>query len=125
MNETLNREKTVKRWSASLGTIGAVLASACCVLPLAFLMLGISGAWIGNLTALEPYKEIFSLIALVFLGAGFWQVYFKPNRACATDGYCATPRADTIMKIILWFSTLLVIVALTIDYWAPVIEPYL
>jgi hypothetical protein len=39
---------------AALGLAGAFLASACCILPLALVTLGISGAWIGNLTALEP-----------------------------------------------------------------------
>ena len=39
--------------------IGAILAMSCCVMPLLFVTLGISGAWIGNLTALEPYKPYF------------------------------------------------------------------
>lgn len=35
--------------------LAAVGASACCAGPLILLSLGIGGAWIGNLTALEPY----------------------------------------------------------------------
>ncbi len=58
---------------AAGGVIGAILASTCCVVPLLFVMLGISGAWIGNLTALEPYKPYFAGIALVFIGLGFRQ----------------------------------------------------
>ena len=30
------------------GLLGAVLASACCILPLALVTLGVSGAWIGR-----------------------------------------------------------------------------
>lgn len=37
---------------ATGGLIGGILASSCCIAPLAFVTLGISGAWIGNLTAL-------------------------------------------------------------------------
>src|SRR3546814_19523278 len=40
--------------------------------------LGISGAWIANLTALEPYKPYVAMITLPLLGYGFWPVYFKP-----------------------------------------------
>jgi len=43
-------------WLAAGGVLGAMLASVCCLVPLAFVLLGVSGAWIGNLTALEPYK---------------------------------------------------------------------
>ena len=45
-------------------------------------LLGVSGAWIGNLTALAPYKPYFVAGTLVFLGLGFWHVYFRPRPAC-------------------------------------------
>ena len=48
--------KNAQRLWASGGALGAILASSCCIVPLLLLSLGISGAWIGNLTALEPYK---------------------------------------------------------------------
>src|SRR6266481_210174 len=44
---------------AAGGVIGAIAASSCCILPLVLFTLGISGAWIGNLTALAPYQPIF------------------------------------------------------------------
>ena len=45
-----------KSWLATGGILGALLASSCCIVPLVLISLGVSGAWIGNLTALEPYK---------------------------------------------------------------------
>jgi hypothetical protein len=51
------------RWIAGGALIGAVLASACCIVPLVLVMLGISGAWIANLTALEPYKPYVTSIS--------------------------------------------------------------
>ena len=40
-------ESTLKPWAAVGGALaGAVAASACCVVPLFLLWLGISGAWI-------------------------------------------------------------------------------
>ncbi|WP_036857932.1 mercuric transporter MerT family protein [Erythrobacter cryptus] len=104
---------------AAGGVIGAILASTCCVVPLLFVMLGISGAWIGNLTALEPYKPYFAGIALVFIGLGFRQVYFKAKPACVDGSYCAKPQTAVITKTALWLSTVVVLLALTISWWAP------
>lgn len=108
-------------WLAAGGVLGASLASACCIGPLVLLTLGISGAWIGNLTALEPYKPVFAAIALVFIGLGFRQVYFRPKQACEPSSYCARPTSAIITKTALWAATALVIAALTIGWWAPLL----
>ena len=104
---------------AAGGVIGAILASTCCVVPLLFVMLGISGAWIGNLTALEPYNPYFAGIALVFIGLGFRQVYFKAKPACVDGSYCAKPQSAVITKTALCLSTVVILLALTINWWAP------
>jgi mercuric ion transport protein len=106
-------------WLAAGGVIGAFLASACCTVPLALVLLGVSGAWIGNLTALEPYKPWSSAIALAFIGLGFWRVYFSRRPVCADGTYCARPRSSVITKTTLWFATVLVVLAMTIGWWAP------
>ncbi|MFV2325740.1 mercuric transporter MerT family protein, partial [Escherichia coli] len=41
------------------GGLAAILASTCCLGPLVLVALGFSGAWIGNLTVLEPYRPLF------------------------------------------------------------------
>ena len=79
---------------AALSVLGAFLASACCIVPLLLVMVGVSGAWIGNLTILEPYKLYISAATLVPLGFGFWQVYFKPKTACEPGSYCARPQSS-------------------------------
>ena len=106
-------------WFAAGGIIGALLASSCCIVPLVLLLLGVSGAWIGNLTALEPFKPIFAAIALIFIGLGFWQVYFRVRPDCADGTYCASPRTTKLIKTALWLAAALVILALTTDWWAP------
>lgn len=110
-----------KGWFAAGGVIGAFLASACCIGPLVLLTLGISGAWIGTLTALDPYKPIFAVIALGFIGAGFRQVYFRQPTVCEPGSYCAQPNATRITKTLLWASLALVLAALTVDWWAPLL----
>lgn len=106
-------------WLAAGGVAGAILASSCCVLPLALVTLGVSGAWIGNFTALEPYKPVFLAVAAIFIGAGFWQVYFRPRLKCEDGSYCARPQSAIITQITLWLAAALVILAATIDWWAP------
>lgn len=102
------------------GLIGAILASTCCIAPLMLLTLGVSGAWIGNLTALEPYKPIFAGVALVFIGLGFRQVHFRPKPVCAEGSYCARPESTRVTKTVLWLAALLVVLALTVNRWAPI-----
>ena len=96
---------------AAGGILAALGAASCCVVPFALFMLGVSGAWIGNLTALEPYQPVFAVIAAACLGYGFYLVYRQPKTACADGSYCASPSSNRIAKIGLWTATVLVIIA--------------
>ena len=114
-----SREAGAKDILAGSSLIGAVLASSCCILPLALVLLGVSGAWIGNLTALAPYQPIFLLATFALLGAGFWQVYRRPNVVCADGSYCARPVSGRITKGVLWIATALVLAALAVNFIVP------
>jgi mercuric ion transport protein len=46
-------------------------------------------------------------------------VYVKPKKACADDSYCARPQSSHFTQMALWIGTALVILALTINWWAP------
>jgi mercuric ion transport protein len=65
------------------------------------LTLGISGAWISQLTALEPYRPIFIGVMLVFIGLAFRQMYIVPAR-CASGAACANPRLQKRQRQIFW-----------------------
>ena len=120
MNQVATSSQRPKsRFAAAGSLIAAVLASSCCIGPLLLVTLGVSGAWIGNLTALEPYQPIFVLITFVFLALGFWQVYFRQAQACQDDEACVRPISGRLVKTVLWVATILVVSAITIDYWAP------
>lgn len=115
-------DKPVGRaWLAVGGLAAAIGATSCCVLPLALFALGISGAWIGNVTALAPYHLYFVAAAVVFLGLGFFQVYRRPRAACVQDLNCARPASTRLVKIALWTATLLVALALAFPYVAPLL----
>lgn len=104
---------------ATGGLVGALLAASCCIAPLALLTLGVSGAWIGNLTALAPYQPIFLVATFGFLGAGFWKVYSKPKVNCEEGSYCASPTSDRVVKTALWVATALVLAAIAVNVILP------
>ncbi len=100
------------------GGLAAILASTCCLGPLVLIALGFSGAWIGNLTALEPYRPLFIGVALVALLLA-WRRIFRPAQACQTGEACAVPQVRTANKLIFWVVAALVLVALGFPYVAP------
>jgi mercuric ion transport protein len=103
------------------GILGALAASSCCIVPLLLFSLGIGGAWIGNLTALAPYKPLFVTGTTGVLGYGFYLVYWKPRRACASGAACTRPIPNRFVQIALWIATVLVIAAFAFDYVAPLL----
>ena len=100
------------------GILAALGAASCCVIPFALFLAGVSGAWIGNLTALEPYQPIFAAIAVGFIGYGAYLVYWKPKAACAEGSYCARPASSRLARIGLWSAGALVIIAVGFPYLA-------
>lgn len=100
------------------GGVAAILASTCCLGPLVLITLGFSGAWIGNLTVLEPYRPIFvgaALVALFFAWRRIWQ----PATACTPGDVCAVPKVKHTYKTLFWLVAVLVLIALTFPYFAP------
>lgn len=110
-----SREARSAGWFAAGGVMGAIVVSSCCILPLALVTLGISGAWIGNLTALEPYKPYTLTVTALLLAGGFWHVYFRPEKACADGSYCARPGSEKITETVLWLATVIAVLAATIN----------
>ncbi|MGE0040790.1 MAG: mercuric ion transporter MerT [Vicinamibacterales bacterium] len=102
------------------GGLAALLASTCCLGPLVLLLLGFSGAWIGNLTALEPYRPVFIVIAIVALAFAYRQI-FRPAVACAPGEVCAVPQVRTTYKALFGLVATLVLVALAFPFVAPLL----
>jgi mercuric ion transport protein len=100
-----------------VGGIAAVLASTCCLGPLILVALGFSGAWIGNLAVLEPYRPWFigaALVALFFAGRRI----FRKAEVCAPGEVCALPATRRAYKVIFGIVVALVVVALAFPYVA-------
>lgn len=100
------------------GGLAAIFASACCLGPLVLVTLGVSGAWIGNLTALEPYRPIFIGIALTAMFFAYRRI-FRPAQDCGPGEVCAVPQVRTAYRIIFWMVAALVVAALAFPYVLP------
>lgn len=109
------------RLAAGGGVLGALGASACCLVPLALFSLGVGGVWVGRLAGLSPYQPWFIGFAALAIGYGFWQVYGRPGRTCATDGACAGSLSGRLIKIALWSATALTVAAAAGPYAAPLV----
>lgn len=110
-----------QRLLAAGGILGAIAASSCCILPLVLFSLGVSGAWIGNLTALAPYQPRFVAATVAMLGYGFYLVYRKPQQECVEGAACARPLPNRSVTLGLWTATMLVLAAFAFNYVAPLL----
>ena len=106
------------RFALATGGLAAVLASSCCLGPLVLVMLGVSGAWIGNLTILEPYRPAFIGIAIVALYFS-WRRIYRPVADCATGEVCAMPKVRRTYRLLFWLVLMLVLVAIGFPYVLP------
>lgn len=100
------------------GGLAAILASACCLGPLVLLSLGISGAWIANLTLLEPLRPWFLGAAVVALFFAYRRI-FRPATDCKPGEICAVPSIRRFYKITFWLVAALVVVGFGFPYVAP------
>jgi len=110
-----NRNRTLI--AAAMAAVGA---SICCVGPFVLLMLGISGAWISNLTAFEPYRPIFIGITLLFLGLAFRKLYLLPA-TCEVSKPCAKPATRRNQRIIFWGVTAILAALITFPWYGPML----
>ncbi|WP_419581591.1 mercuric transporter MerT family protein [Stieleria magnilauensis] len=114
---TARRSRHKGETIAKVGTlVSAILASACCWLPLMLLAVGVSG--VGIASTLEEYRPYFMVITIGFLGAAFYFTY-RPKSSdsdcCVTeasggDACCDTAARSTLSmltvnKVMLWIVT--------------------
>ena len=108
------------RGALGIGGLAAILASICCLGPLVLVAIGVSGAWIGNLTVLEPYRPIFIGAALVALFFAYRRI-FRPAQACEPEEVCAVPQIKTAQKIMFFIVAALTGIALAFPYILPLL----
>lgn len=111
---TERREKIVG-WAALGGSALAVFAwAACCVLPMALSLAGLS---LAGAALLAEQRGLLTWGAAVVLAAGWWSVW-RRRRACARDASCPPPSRSTTS--LLGLASGLIGLALI---WQSVVEP--
>ncbi|MFL6335034.1 MAG: mercuric transporter MerT family protein [Pyrinomonadaceae bacterium] len=99
------------------GAVAAALAaSACCVGPLLFVVLGL-GAF-GAAAALETARPYLLSAAVLLLAFGFYRTYFRRAEVCAPGAHCSTPVASRISRVSLWVATAAVLAFAFSPYYA-------
>lgn len=106
--------------SLVVGALAAIGASVCCVGPLALLTLGIGGAWVASLTALEPLRPWLIAATLLFLGLAFRSLYFQPQ-VCEAGSACAEPVVLKRQRVIFWIVALALLALLSVPWVAPLL----
>ncbi len=117
MTDESTTSSTTKRGTGSRGTgaglfaavVAAIAASLCCLGPLVLVSLGATGAWIGNLSALEPYRPLFMAATAGFLVLAFFRVYRAEPAACEPGSACERPATKRATKASLWLAMCVVI----------------
>jgi mercuric ion transport protein len=109
-------------WLAGIGAtvgLGGVLASSCCVIPMALAGLGAGGAAFSGLEFLATWRIYFIAGAALALALG-WAMFFRQRSiAC---GPCAATMPTRGVATLLSIGTAFVALSCV---WDPVIEPML
>ena len=92
---------TPETTSITAGLASALGASACCVLPVSLASVGLGGAWMAQLRALERFAPVFIGVALVSFGYAFYRLYLK-HAPCAPETQCALPATRRRQRIAFW-----------------------
>lgn len=112
--------KTPVKLPLVVGLLAGVAASTCCVGPLVLLSLGVSGSWIGNLSAMEPFRPIFIALTLVFFGLAYRRLYRRPQ-ACVIGEPCTEPANLPRQRTILWVAGAFVLVVISFPWYGPLL----
>ncbi len=83
------------------GALAALGATACCLGPLLLVTLGVGGAWVSGLKAVEPFRPVFIGTAALFFGVAFYRLYIVPRR-CAPGEACAAHAILGRQRIAFW-----------------------
>ena len=100
------------------GVLSAIGASACCAGPLVLVALGLGGAWVSGLRAIEPLFPAFIAIAIGAFGFAFWRLYITPRR-CAPAVACASPSVLRRQRIAFWVTLVFAKALILFPFYGP------
>jgi mercuric ion transport protein len=109
--------RRLEKFSLAGGALAAIAASLCCLAPLVLVTIGVSGAWISDLTAFEPYRPYALGIALACMGLAYRRIFrAAAPEACEPEAVCADPRVASLYRGLFWIVTAMVLIAIVSPY---------
>ena len=118
--QTMNRGARYAVAGTALGAMGASLvaaaASLCCVGPAVIAVLGASGAVAA--AGFAPYRPYLLVCAFALLGWGFWRSY----RPRVIEGATCAPTAARWVRLTLWLSLSVTLLAAVLPFFVPMLE---
>lgn len=102
------------------GVLAALGATACCFGPLLLVTLGLGGAWVSSLRALEDYQPVFAMLTLAFIGFAFYRLYIQPQR-CTPDADCADPAVLKRQRTVFWLIVAIIAAMFAFPFYAPLL----
>ncbi len=97
--------------TALASVLAASVASACCIGPVAFVLLG-AGTFGVSLAALEPYRPFSLTVTALLLGAAFYVAY-RPTSDCDTCSSASRKRT----RVAVWLAAALTTALVTFPYY--------
>lgn len=105
--------------SIAAGAASALGASTCCVLPLVLVSMGLGGAWITQLRALEQFQWVFIGLAAAAFGYAFYRLYLR-SAPCGPDLAC-TPATRRHQRVAFWATLLSAKAILLAPFYVPLL----
>jgi mercuric ion transport protein len=104
------------RAALATAAVASLLASTCCLLPLALVSVGLTGAWLANLRVLQAYSLGLIGIAIAALALAGRNIFrSRSSISCRID--VAKPRP--LYKAAFWLVTALTLILLVMPIVAP------
>lgn len=91
--------------------ISGLLASICCIGPLVFALLGISGAAFAQ--RFEPRRPCLLVATYALLGGAFYYTHKPAQLECGPGAACEMPRTNRLGKVMLSIAAVVVVLATT------------
>jgi mercuric ion transport protein len=95
---------------------GGFLASACCIGPVVFALMGVPGAALAQ--RLEPLRPYLLVATYGLLAGGFYLTYRPGKGECLPGEACELPRINKAGKSVLWIAAVVVVLSTTFPWYA-------
>ena len=96
--------------------VGGILASACCIGPLVFALLGISGAAFAQ--RFEPLRPYFLIATYALLAGAYYSTYGPARGECGPGEACEMPGANRVGKVALWIAAAVVLATTAFPWYS-------